>query len=99
MRPSFALFCIFIICYQRKIVNTEPEDCLIDTLPFISNLRDRTRIGSPRYAMGAMLAGTLVNIVGDPVAIFVLNMGSKGAAYATILGQFVSFCIYVAYLP
>ncbi len=54
--------------------------------------------GSPRYAMGAMLVGAVINIIGDPVAIFVLSLGIKGAAYATILGQFVSFVICVAYL-
>ncbi len=54
--------------------------------------------GSPRYAMGAMLIGAVINIIGDPVAIFMLRMGIKGAAYATILGQFVSFLICAAYL-
>ncbi len=54
--------------------------------------------GSPRYAMAAMLVGAVLNIIGDPVAIFVLDMGIKGAAYATILGQFVSFLICAAYL-
>ncbi len=54
--------------------------------------------GSPRYAMGAMLAGAVINIIGDPVAIFVLDLGIRGAAWATILGQFVSFCICAAYL-
>ena len=54
--------------------------------------------GSPRYAMGAMLVGAVLNIIGNPVAIFVLDMGIKGAAYATILGQFASFCICAAYL-
>lgn len=54
--------------------------------------------GSPRYAMGAMLVGAVLNIIGDPVAIFVLRMGIKGAAYATILGQFISFLICAAYL-
>lgn len=54
--------------------------------------------GSPRYAMGAMLVGAVINIIGDPVAIFTLNMGIKGAAYATILGQFVSFVICALYL-
>ena len=49
--------------------------------------------GSPKYAMGAMLVGAVLNIIGDPVAIFLLDMGIKGAAYATILGQFVSFYI------
>ncbi|MEH2933179.1 MATE family efflux transporter [Acutalibacter sp. JLR.KK004] len=54
--------------------------------------------GSPRYAMGAMLVGAVLNIIGDPVAIFVLDMGIKGAVWATILGQFVSFLICAAYL-
>lgn len=44
--------------------------------------------GSPRYAMCAMLIGAVINIIGDPIAIFVLGLGIKGAAYATILGQF-----------
>ncbi len=54
--------------------------------------------GSPKYAMGAMLVGAVINIIGDPVAIYVLKMGIKGAAYATILGQFVSFVICALYL-
>lgn len=54
--------------------------------------------GSPRYAMCAMLVGAIINIIGDPVAIFALDLGIKGAAYATILGQFVSFIICLLYL-
>ena len=54
--------------------------------------------GSPNYAMAAMLTGAVLNIIGDPVAIFVLGWGIKGAAWATILGQFVSFLICAAYL-
>ena len=54
--------------------------------------------GSPRYAMCSMLVGAVINIIGDPVAIFVLGLGIKGAAYATISGQFVSFLICAFYL-
>ena len=54
--------------------------------------------GSTKYAMVAMLTGAVINIIGDPVAIFALDMGIKGAAWATILGQFVSFLICAAYL-
>lgn len=54
--------------------------------------------GSPQYAMGAMIVGAVINIIGDPVAIFALGLGIKGAAYATILGQFVSFLICAFYL-
>lgn len=53
--------------------------------------------GSPKYAMTAMLIGAVINIIGDPVAIFALGMGIKGAAWATIIGQFVSFLICAAY--
>jgi putative MATE family efflux protein len=54
--------------------------------------------GSPKYAMGAMLTGAIINIIGDPVAIFVLHLGIRGAAWATIIGQFVSFLMCAAYL-
>lgn len=54
--------------------------------------------GSPRYAMAAMLVGAVINLIGDSVAIFVLDLGIRGAAWATILGQFVSFLICAAYL-
>lgn len=54
--------------------------------------------GSPKYAMTAMLVGAFINIIGDPLAIFVLDMGIKGAAWATIIGQLVSFLICAAYL-
>ncbi len=54
--------------------------------------------GSPKYAMAAMLTGAIINIIGDPIAIFVLDMGIQGAAWATILGQFVSFLICAVYL-
>lgn len=54
--------------------------------------------GSPKYSMAAMMVGAVINMIGDPVAIFVLGWGIKGAALATILGQFVSFLICIAYL-
>ncbi len=55
--------------------------------------------GSPRYAMGAMIAGAVFNLIGDPVAIYLLDWGIRGAAYATIGGQLVSFVICALYLP
>lgn len=55
--------------------------------------------GNPRYAMLAMLSGAIINIIGDPIAIFVLGLGIKGAAWATIIGQFVSFILCILYLP
>lgn len=53
--------------------------------------------GSPQYAMKAMLVGALFNMIGDPIAIFTFHLGIRGAAYATILGQLISFLICVRY--
>ncbi len=54
--------------------------------------------GAPKYAMFAMAMGAVINIIGDPIAIYALDLGIKGAAYATILGQFTSFIICIFYL-
>lgn len=52
--------------------------------------------GCPKVAMGAMFTGAIINIIGDP--IFISFIGIRGAAVATILGQFVSFLICASYL-
>lgn len=43
--------------------------------------------------MFATLIGAILNIILDPIAIFVLDLGVKGAAIATIIGQIIS-CIF-----
>ncbi len=54
--------------------------------------------GSPAYAMATMLVGAILNIILDPIAIFVLDMGVKGAAIATIIGQVVSGLMSFLYI-
>ena len=53
--------------------------------------------GSPAYAMAAMLVGAVINIVLDPVFIFLLKWGIAGAAWATVIGQTASFLTCVVY--
>ena len=43
--------------------------------------------GSPKIAMLSMLIGAITNIVLDPIFIFVLGMGVRGAAIATVISQ------------
>lgn len=49
--------------------------------------------GKTLFSMLAQISGALVNIVLDYVFIYPLNMGIAGAAYATVIGQIVSFVI------
>ena len=54
--------------------------------------------GSPRFAMASTLAGAVVNIILDPVFIFVFRWGMMGAAAATVLGQILTAILAVWYL-
>ena len=54
--------------------------------------------GSPKFAMAATVSGAVTNIILDPVFIFPLHMGMKGAAIATVLGQVLTAALSVWYL-
>lgn len=53
--------------------------------------------GNMIYPMITQLIGAVVNIIFDPICIFLLDMGVLGAAVATVFGQFCSF-VYVMYV-
>ena len=53
--------------------------------------------GNPRIAMATMLIGAVLNIALDPLFIFVLNMGIRGAALATVLSQAVAAAWVLSY--
>lgn len=54
--------------------------------------------GSPKFAMTSTLAGAAVNIILDPVFIFVFHWGMMGAAVATVLGQILTAVLSIWYL-
>lgn len=54
--------------------------------------------GSPKFAMVSTLAGAIVNIIFDPVFIFVFKWGMMGAAVATVIGQVVTALLALWYL-
>ena len=49
--------------------------------------------GSAAYAMVGIASGAVLNIALDPLLIFTFGLGVAGAAWATIISQFVSFCL------
>jgi putative MATE family efflux protein len=50
-------------------------------------------IGHPRISMYATILAVVLNIILDPIFIFVLDMGVRGAALATITSQLVSVIV------
>lgn len=62
------------------------------TSSFVLNNQLRFQ-GNAAYAMVGITFGSVLNIALDPVLIFALDMGIAGAGYATVISQFISFCI------
>lgn len=54
--------------------------------------------GNPRFAMISTLAGAVINIILDPIFIFLFQWGMMGAALATVLGQVFTAILAVWYL-
>jgi len=53
--------------------------------------------GHPKTSMVVQIVGAVTNIILDPIFIFTLDLGVAGAAYATIISQFVSFVFVMGY--
>lgn len=49
--------------------------------------------GNAAYAMVGIVSGAVINVVLDPILIFVCDMGISGAALATVVSQICSFIL------
>jgi len=77
--------------YARYILLAAPINCAT----FVLNNTLRSEGFSIRAMVGISVGG-LLNVALDPLLIFTCNMGTGGAALATMISQFVSFCILYA---
>ena len=82
---------LYTMDYARYILMGAPF--MISSLVLNNQLRFQ---GSAFYSMVGIASGAVINIALDPLFIFVLGMGTGGAALATVISQFVGFCLLVA---
>lgn len=54
--------------------------------------------GNPKFAMCSTLAGAVINIILDPIFIFIFRWGMMGAAVATVIGQIATAVLALWYL-
>ena len=54
--------------------------------------------GAAKTAMFALMSGALLNVVLDPIFIYLLGFGVAGAAIATAISQVVSTGVYLCYI-
>ena len=74
--------------YMRIILLGAPW--MVSSLVLNNQLRFQ---GSAIYSMIGITCGAVLNVGLDPLLIFVFDLGVAGAAWATVIGQFVSFCV------
>ena len=78
----------YAAAYLRVILFGAPW--MIASLVLNNQLRFQ---GSAVYGMAGITSGAILNIGLDPLFIFTFRLGVAGAAWATIVSQFVSFCL------
>ncbi len=54
--------------------------------------------GSPKFAMISTFTGAIINMILDPIFIFIFKWGMMGAAVATVTGQIATALLAVWYL-
>lgn len=74
--------------------------CILLSAPFMTGscvLNNVLRYeGKASLAMVGLTLGGVLNIIGDPIFIFVLNMGTLGAGISTAVSQVISFFVLLA---
>lgn len=102
----YAVFLLFGLFGSKWFISLFTEDALViemgtEYLMICSSLslgsigftiyeRFLQATGKTMYSTIAQISGAVINIVFDYIFIFPLNMGVSGAAWATVMGQFVS---------
>jgi len=72
--------------------------CGVPFYMFASSMASIIRAsGAPTYSMVSTIVGAIINLIFDPILIFVFDLGIQGAAVATIAGQIVSACFCAVY--
>jgi Na+-driven multidrug efflux pump len=76
-----------IICYAGILV--------VPSLAFSNLVRGE---GAAKISMIGMMLGTVVNIILDPIMILTMNLGVRGAALATVIGNVCALLFYIVYM-
>ena len=98
LRPMLTAFGATNQIFDYAIEYTQITSLGIPFLLFAIGANPLVRAdGNAFYSMLAIVVGSLVNTILDPLFMFGFDMGMDGAAWATVIGQFVSAVILALY--
>ncbi|MGI6020836.1 MAG: MATE family efflux transporter [Lachnospiraceae bacterium] len=84
----------YAMTYGRYILIGVPFSCF--AAGFAGTVRSD---GSPKYSMMSLVVGCVLNVILDPLFMYVFKWGIAGAAIATAISQVVNAVIILAYIP
>ena len=84
------------LIYAKQYITVILGGCTFNIISFALNSTVRAD-GNPKMASFTMVAGCLTNVILDYVFVFILNMGIKGAAFATVISQALTCSIIIYY--
>lgn len=82
----------YAIPYAKYILWAAPINCAT----FVLNITLRSE-GHTKFATASVSAGGILNVILDPILIFNMDLGTGGAALATMISQVLSFCILLSF--
>lgn len=82
--------------YAKEYISVILYGSIFSILAFALNSTVRAD-GNPKMASITMIIGCVTNVILDYVFIFIFNMGIKGAAFATVISQALTFFIILYY--
>ena len=98
LKPMLTAFGATNQIFDYAIEYTQITSLGIPFLLFVIGANPLVRAdGNAFYSMLAIVVGSLVNTILDPLFMFGFDMGMDGAAWATVIGQFVSAVMLALY--
>jgi putative MATE family efflux protein len=85
-----------VLPYSRQYAVIILLGFIFYSFPVFANIVIRAE-GKPRAAMYPVIIGAVLNMILDPIYVFVFKMGVKGVAIATIISQAVSTVFIIIY--
>ena len=86
-----------ILPYARAYAKIYVTGSIVNIFTVIMN-NLLTAQGAAKFTMIAMLTGSIVNIILDPVMIYGLDLGIEGAAIATVISLCINMALYIGYI-
>ena len=94
MKPIFSILGVNGYDERCKVFTEQYYKIILCGVPFYMFASSMSSIirasGAPTYSMISTVVGAVINLILDPILIFVFNLGIQGAAIATIVGQIIS---------